>query len=239
MFKKLIEIRNKEMIYPGLIGIFINPFYIIRRGLYVKVKANAGYMKGKLLDFGCGNKPFKQLFNVDEYIGLDLEKSNDRIFNKDAEIYYDGKSIPFNDNYFDCVLASEVFEHVFNIDEILKEIHRVCKPNGYLLLTVPFIWDEHEVPYDFGRYTSYGISYLMNKHGFEIITQEKTTNYIETIFQMWNAYIYKHIFKHQIAKILFTPIFIAPVTIIGLILSKILPKNFNFFHNNVVLAKVT
>ena len=237
MYRKLIELRNKEMIHPHLLGIFINPFYIIRRGLYLNVKANAKYLKGKLLDFGCGNKPFKDLFGVDEYIGLDLEQSDNIEVNQDADVSYDGKTIPFDDNHFDSILASEVFEHVFNIDEILIEIHRVCKPNGYLLLTVPFIWDEHEVPFDYGRYTSYGIRHLIIKHGFEIVYQKKTTNYVETIFQMWNAYVYKHIFKHPLAKLLLTPIFIAPITILGLIISKILPQNYNFFHNNIILAK--
>jgi len=225
------------MIFPGILAIFINPFYIIRRGLYLHLRRNAKILNGKLLDFGCGNKPFKELFNVDEYIGLDLDKIDGGVNNEDADILYDGKTIPFKDNYFDSILATEVLEHIFNPDEVLQEIYRVCKPNGYLLLTVPFIWDEHEVPNDFGRYTSFGINHILTKHGFEIIVQEKTTNYIETIFQMWNTYVYKQILKSSIAKLILTPIIIAPITIIGLILSKVLPKRYGFYHTNIVLAK--
>ena len=85
------------------------------------------------------------------------------------EKYYDGKVISFNDEFFDNAFSSEVFEHIFNIDEVLCEIHRVIKNNGKLCITCPFVWDEHVQPYDFARYTSYGIRHLLNKNGFELI----------------------------------------------------------------------
>ena len=239
LLKKLIEIRNNELFFPGFLGLFFNPFYFIRRGLYVAIRSYAHYMSGRLLDFGCGSKPFKKLFDVEEYIGLDIEKNDQRDINNDIDFYYDGNTIPFKDNYFDCIFSSEVFEHVFNLENILQELNRVCKSGGYILITVPFIWDEHEVPYDFGRYTSYGICHLLQNNSFEVIEQKKTTNYVQTVFQMWNTYIYKHIFKHKLAKLLLTPIVIAPVTIFALIISKILPQNFDFYHNNVVIAKKT
>ena len=129
------------------IGFFINPFFIIRRGLYKGIRENAPFLSGKLLDFGCGKKPYKDLFNVDEYIGLDIEVSGHSHKNEVIDVYYNGKEIPFEKNHFDSIFSSEVFEHVFNIDKVLKEINRVCKPNGHLLITVPFVWDEHEIPY--------------------------------------------------------------------------------------------
>ena len=67
---------------------------------------------------------------------------------------------------------------------MLSEINRVCKLNGQLLITVPFVWDEHEVPYDYGRYTSYGLKHVLEIHGFEVIHLDKSTSYVETVFQM-------------------------------------------------------
>lgn len=232
------EIHFKEMFTPTFLGIFINPFYFIRRGLYKGVLLHKGYLKGKLLDFGCGSKPYKKLFDVQEYIGLDIEKSGHLIKHDEVDVYYDGKTIPFIDNHFDSIFSSEAFEHIFNLEEILTELHRVIKPGGYMLITLPFVWDEHEIPYDFARYTSFGIQHLLKNKGFEIIAIEKTTNYVETVFQMWNAYVSQHIFPSRLFfSVLMTPLFIAPITIAGIFLSKVLPENKSFYLNNIVIAR--
>jgi len=178
------------------------------------------------------------MFDVTEYIGLDIEKSGHGHKDEDIDVYYDGKNIPFEDAHFDSIFSSEVFEHVFNLEEVIPELHRVLKPEGYLLCTTPFVWDEHEAPYDFARYTSFGMKYLLEKNGFEIILCQKTTHYVETIFQMICVYINKVVFpKNSVSKVLLTPIFITPFTIIGIILSRLLPDNGGFYHNNVIVAK--
>ena len=109
--------------------------------------------------------------------------------------------------------------------------------NGYLLITLPFVWDEHEIPYDFARYTSFGIKHILETHGFEVVDSKKTTNYVETIFQMWGAYVSQHILKNKILRILLNPLIVFPIILCGIILSKILPANSNFYHNNIVLAR--
>jgi SAM-dependent methyltransferase len=236
--QKFKQIYLKAMFDPKGIGILINPYYIIRKGIYEGVYSNKIYLKGKLLDFGCGTKPYKDIIDVEEYIGLDIEESGHTHKMDQIDVYYDGKTIPFEDNYFDSVLTSEVFEHVFNLEEILNEIFRVLKPGGYMVITVPFVWEEHEIPYDFARYTSFGIEHLLKKTGFEIIDKKKSTNYIETIFQMVNVYIFQYVFpKNMFWKTILTPFIITPITIFGVLLSKILPKNKNFYHNNIIVAK--
>ncbi len=236
--KRYIDIVTRESFAPTYLGIFLNPFYFIRRGLYKGVHSNKGYLTGRLLDFGCGSKPYKALFDVQEYIGLDIEVSGHSIRREAVDVYYDGMTIPFLDNHFDSIFSSEVFEHLFNLEEILSELHRVLKPGGHMLVTLPFVWDEHETPYDFARYTSFGIAHLLKKSGFEIIVMEKSTNYVETIFQMWNTYAIQHLLpKHRYLAPLMTPLCVAPVTIVGILLSKVLPKNKDFFHNNIVVAR--
>jgi len=234
----LRRIYTKEMFIPSLLGIFINPFYFIRRGLYKGIISNKKYLKGRLLDFGCGSKPYKNLLDVKEYIGLDIEESGHSHKNEQVDVYYDGKTIPFDDNNFDSVFSSEVLEHIFNLEQILNELHRVIKPGGYMLITLPFIWEEHEIPYDFARYTSFGITHLLKNSGFEIITIEKTTNYVETIFQTWNAYVRRFVFpSNRLLKVCMTPIFIAPITILGILFSKILPDNKDFYLSNIIIAR--
>lgn len=238
MFKKLKQIYLDELFHPSFLSLFINPLYFLRKGLLRGISSYSQHMKGVMLDFGCGSKPYKKLFNVSEYIGLDIQESGHTHKSEQIDVYYDGEKIPFDDNYFNSIFSSEVFEHVFNIEDILIELNRVLKPDGMLLATVPFVWDEHEIPFDFGRYTSFGIKHLLEKHGFKLIKSEKTTNYVETVFQMWNAYIYQYVLPvNPLIKLLLTIIFIFPTNVLGIILSKILPDNRNFYNNNIILAQ--
>src|SRR5690606_10312656 len=145
--------------------------------------------------------------------------------NEDIDVYYDGETLPFADDCFDSVFSSEVFEHVFNLPQIVDELYRVLKPGGRMLVTVPFVWDEHEIPYDFARYTSFGIRHILGEKGFVILEEYKTTNYVATIFQMWAAYVYQYIFpRNKVLRITLTPLFIMPITGCGLMFSAILPK---------------
>jgi SAM-dependent methyltransferase len=234
--KKINEIYLREEFLPSALSILINPNYFDRMGLYKAIKSNAIYLKGRLLDFGCGNKPYKCLFNVNEYIGLDIEESGHSHINENIDVYYDGKTIPFDDSSFDSIFSSEVFEHIFDLDPILAELYRVLKPGGNILITLPFVWEEHEVPFDFARYTSFGIKDLLEKQGFKIIKQEKSNNYVEVIFQLCSAYIYRYVLPGRFKRVL-GPIFIGPITFLGVVLSKILPRNYNCYLSNIILAQ--
>ena len=235
---KLKQLYNKSLFQPTFFGLLFNPFFIIRRGLYMAISQFSSHMHDKLLDFGCGSKPYKALFTVSEYVGTDIEVSGHDHRNEEIDVYYDGKTLPFADETFDSIFSSEVFEHVFNLSQILDELNRVLKPGGCMLLTVPFVWDEHEIPYDFARYTSFGLKHILREKGFVIVQEKKTTNYVSTVCQMWAAYVYQHIFpRHKGIRIALTPLFITPITVFGLLLSAILPKNMNFFHNNVMVVQ--
>ena len=129
-----------------------------------------------------------------------------------------------------------MLEHVFDPDDFLKEINRVMKPGGKLLITVPFVWDEHEQPYDYARYSSFGLEYLLKKIGFEIINSHKTARNISVIFQLINMYIYKVLSFNLITKLL-SLVLIAPFNILGIILSVLLPDNNDLYLDNVIIVK--
>ena len=68
-----------------------HPLYFIRKGLFRKISLYAPQLKGKLLDFGCGEKPYQSLFtNVTEYIGLDYNGEGHDHQNEAVDVYYDG-----------------------------------------------------------------------------------------------------------------------------------------------------
>src|ERR1700722_16833466 len=218
-----------------------NPGYLARNRLLKGISRHAQGMSGKLLDFGCGSKPYRALFNVDEYIGLDFENPGHPHLNEQIDVFYDGKHIPFGDGVFDCIFSSEVFEHVFNLPSVLKEISRVLKPGGLILVTCPFAICEHEIPNDFARYSSYGLRHLMSEHGFETVIQEKTGNSVETVFQLWIMYIHQHINpafrKIPVVRSAFRFVTYTGLNLMALGLSKILPDRRDLYLNNIIVCK--
>ncbi len=239
LINKIKNRIKKEIFLITNLSILINPLYIIRSGLYKSIKKFSPEIKGDILDFGCGSKPYESLFTMAEtYLGLDIEHSGHDHKNSKVDVFYNGQILPFENNQFDAVISFEVFEHLFNIDEILTEIKRVLKPNGKLLISIPFAWDEHEVPYDFARYTSYGISSILKKNGFEVIELEKTTTYILAIFQMFIAYLTQHLMpKNKLIKRIFQIALICPLNLLAILLNYILPKRYEYFCNIVILSK--
>ncbi len=235
---KRIYINEQFGFNPKIIGLFINPFYFARKGLYQNVSSLALSLNGKLLDVGCGTKPYEKLCkNVSDYIGLEIDDEGNRQ-HKFADVFYDGKTIPFSNKEFDSVLSNEVFEHVFNPNEFLRDVNRVTKEGGVLLMTVPFVWDEHEQPYDYARYSSFGLKHILAENGFEIIEHRKSNNGLEVIFQLLNDYVFKVTrTKSFYFNMLITLIIMAPINIIGLVVSKILPKNEDLYLDNIILAK--
>ena len=234
---KLIAIYQREAFSPTVLALFINPFYFARKGLSKHITELALNITGKTLDIGCGTKPYQHMYRSKEYIGLEIDTPQNRN-NKNADFYYDGNNFPFDDESFDSVVANEVFEHVFNPDSFLRETLRILKPNGMILLTMPFVWDEHEQPYDFARYSSFGIKSLLEKHGFKIVEQRKSTDDIRVIFQLLNAYIYKKTVTKSIWLNLFIVlIFMAPFNLLGEFLALITPRNSDLYLDNIVLAK--
>jgi len=222
---------------PGIIGIFINPFFLARRGLWREIEAASPMLAGDLLDVGCGSKPYQALFKVHSYTGLEIDTPTARLRNV-ADAYYDGKFFPFDDASFDAVLCNQVLEHVFTPDAFLKEIARVLRPRGRLLLTVPFVWDEHEQPYDYARYSSFGLSALLERSGFYIVRQRKILADASILFQMANAYLFKVTGARSIlAKLILRVFLFAPVSILGLLASMLLPRNEDFFLDQLVVAE--
>ncbi|MCI5177829.1 MAG: class I SAM-dependent methyltransferase [Candidatus Electrothrix sp. AW5] len=216
---------------------FVNPFFFARKGLFQNIKDLSQTITGKTLDVGCGSKPYEHIYNAREYIGLEYYIGTGKR-NKNAEFFYDGHTFPFKNNTFDSIVSNEVFEHVFNPEEFLSEIWRVLKPEGHLLMTIPFVWDEHEQPNDFARYSSFGIQAMLEKHGFKIVTHQKSIDDIRVIFQMMNTYIYKKtVTGNYWINLLSTIFLMAPFNILGEMLARITPKNSDLYLDNIVLAQ--
>ncbi len=144
-----------------------DPNYLHFTFLFRDVSAAVSqYGRGAVLDVGCGNKPYEPLFSAAEsYYGCDVIQSSEH----KVDLLCLSTEIPLPDNSFDTVFSTQVLEHVEDHQKMLSECFRLLKPGGHIILSAPMVWEHHEVPYDFFRFTRYGLQYIFEKAGFEEI----------------------------------------------------------------------
>lgn len=228
---------QKEQFDPGLLGVFVNPFFFARRGLVRELRALFPELTGEVLDVGCGRKPYKALVPATRYVGVDIDSPVTRELGA-ADVFFDGHALPFVDASFDGVLCSQVLEHVFTPEQFVSELHRVLRPSGRLVLTVPFVWDEHEQPHDFARYSSFGLRALLERNGFEVLQQRKSVADVRALAQLANAWLFKTTrSRSRSLNLLAQFLFMAPVNLAGVLAGMMLPRNEDFFLDNIVLAR--
>lgn len=110
--------------------------------------------------------------------------------------------------------------------------------NGNLLITVPLVWNEHEQPNDYARYSSFRLKFILEKHGFQIIQHLKSMNDVRAIFQLVNAYTYKKVVsKNRWLNLYLFFLLMLPVNIIGSFFALIFPANNDLYLDNIILAK--
>ncbi len=122
-------------------------------------------VRGRLLDLGAGNQPYRVWYNrlVDASIAVDMTPS------PGLAAICSANRLPIKDQSVDVVLATEVLEHVADVEAAVAEVHRVLRPGGHLLATVPFIYPIHEAPFDFWRFTEHGLRSLCERHRFDVV----------------------------------------------------------------------
>ncbi len=123
------------------------------------------YIQGTVYDLGCGERPYEPdiLTVAQKYIGVDWGET---LHTLKADIVADlNKPLPIESSVADTVTSFQVMEHLCEPQVFLSEAYRILK-GGRILLTVPFQWWVHEAPYDYFRYTPFGLKYLFEKAGF-------------------------------------------------------------------------
>ncbi len=141
-------------------------YKVIHEKLFEVFKA---YASGKLLDIGCGVKPYKVILShhIEIHVGLDHSATPHKL--TEVDLVGTAYHIPADTDSFDTVICTDVLEHLEEPQLAIAEAHRVLKPGGTAIYTTPLFWHLHEQPRDFYRYTEFGLKYLFEKNKFEII----------------------------------------------------------------------
>jgi SAM-dependent methyltransferase len=104
-----------------------------------------------VVDFGCGEAPYKPTFDGTgvRYLGLDVYPG------RNVDVVYDGRGIPLESGSVSLLFSASVLEHVEDLDASIAEFARVLAPGGRLLSVVPFFAAQHGTPVDFNRPTEF------------------------------------------------------------------------------------
>lgn len=130
-----------------------------------------------VLDAGAGECPYKQFFLNQHYVAADLGFGDIRWDYSRLDLVCALEALPFKANVYEAVICTQVLEHVREPGAVLQETLRVLKPEGTLYLSAPQGWGIHQPPHDYFRFTQYGLQYLMEKAGFEVLSIKPVGGY--------------------------------------------------------------
>jgi len=136
----------------------------------------------RVLDYGCGGKPYRSLLSAKftEYVAADLTQTDD----EDLVLGRDGE-IPVAGETFDCVLSSQVLEHVDDPHRYLREVYRVLNRAGHLIISTHGIWRYHPDPLDYWRWTLDGLQYQLRRAGFRPLVVDGVFGLESSALQLW------------------------------------------------------
>lgn len=146
--------------------------------------------RGRILDVGCGRRPFQPVLtgHAERVIGIESDPAR-YAEGPRPEAWASGLDLPFCNESFDTVVAFQVLEHVPDPGRMMAEMVRVLAPGGRLVLTAPHIWGIHEEPADYYRFTGFGLAHLARAAGLEVLETRALAGYWVTAGARFCSYL--------------------------------------------------
>ena len=192
------------------------------------------HLKGNVLEIGSGKNYLKNNFNkkYDNWILSDFNLRSNTI-----DIQGDGQCLPFKDGVFDCVISIDVLEHVPYPEKMIKEIQRVLKRNGTLILSTPWFFYLHEEPYNFFHFSKFGLNRLMEDNNLRVISNKPIAGVISTFGLLITILITKlfSFSKHILFMFLVMNKYIQCYLFIPL--DNLIDKNKKFAQGHIIVSK--
>ncbi|MFV1977181.1 MAG: class I SAM-dependent methyltransferase [Candidatus Scalindua sp.] len=170
----------------GLKNTILHPQWIANRYHAISRRKLGELRSCEILDIGSGDSDHTMLLHSsNNTICLDYPITNQRYTNA-PDIYGDACALPVADESVDVVLLLEVLEHIGDDSKAINSVKNALKRGGQLYLSLPFMYPIHDAPYDYKRFTIYGIRHILKENGFKISTETIHGNSLVTIMQLMN-----------------------------------------------------
>lgn len=140
-----------------------------------------GGASGVVLDVGAADRwiaPY--LSPLAHHVALDYPATGNKFYASKPDVFADASRLPIADASVDNVICLEVIEHLFDPGAALSEIDRVLKPGGRAWISIPFMYPIHNAPYDFQRFTEYGLRREIARTRMEISRLERSGHALRT-----------------------------------------------------------
>ena len=137
----------------------------------------------RVLDLGAGDAPYRELFRHADYRTHDWPESP-HVGGALADVVAHAAALPLERESLQLILCTQVLEHVPEPARVLSECFRILEPGGELALTVPLVWELHELPHDYYRYTERGVEHLLTEAGFVDIAVAPRNDSFTTLAQL-------------------------------------------------------
>lgn len=136
---------------------------------------------GTVLDVGAGDRWIAgRLSPGTRYVALDFPATGRDLYGARPDVFADAAALPFTDASFDGVVCLEVLEHVPEPGRVLREIARVLKPGAHAWFSMPFLYPVHDAPFDFQRYTEFGVRQNVAKAGLQLVAVRSSLHSIRS-----------------------------------------------------------
>jgi SAM-dependent methyltransferase len=211
--------------------------WLAANDLYPDLRRVLTPLHGRILDVGCGDKPYQTWFaGAEQYIGLDVYPGK-----KVDYVITPNERWPLDDAAFDIVLCTQVLEHVVDLEHVVSEIRRTLRPGGTLVVSVPFAYHEHLRPHDYRRLSVHGVRELFaaDYDILELKPQGRVGNLLGLLYLNWfGVQMYQTRITQAIMGVAmpFWILLSLLVNGLGMLLNQ-LDTTGSFYHNVLLVAR--
>lgn len=182
------------------------------------IPADLSEFSGQLLDIGAADQWLKSKLGARaRYVALDYPSTGRDLYGARPDVFADAALLPFLSGSFDAVCCFEVIEHVPRPALVFSEIFRILKPGGRAWISVPFLYPIHDAPFDFQRYTDFGLLRDASNAGLEVTRLARSGHAIRVAGLMASLAVSGGAYEHRgVLRIVLLPIAVPIVLFINL-----------------------
>ena len=133
-----------------------------------------------VLDVSAGQMQYKPMYDHGNYVAMDAKIGDVNWNYSKLDIVGDAMHLPIRAACVDTILNFTSLEHYPNPNQFFFEVSRVLKPGGRMFLFAPCVYLEHQQPYDFGRYTRFGLNNMCLQNGLEVVSLLPSNSILHT-----------------------------------------------------------